>query len=195
MGRSTRNFPLMFTSSAKSSNSNHTWLVRLLIGVALITRTTHAATLIWRSYGSHVRRQLGGVRGTARVLACTLVFLILTGGTVLGATKTWPGGGPNDNTSIWAKLGGTAPVANDDLAFAGNLRLTPNQVAALAVNSLSFNSGAGAFTIGGALYTVNSGGITNNSTSTQTINNTITLSAAQTVVGSRSEKEQECAME
>jgi autotransporter-associated beta strand protein len=95
------------------------------------------------------------------------------------ATRTWTGGGPNDNASVAANWGGTAPVANDDIAFAGTIRLTPNQNSVGTINSISFNSGAGAFTLGGALLTISSGGITNNSVNTQTINNAITLSAAQ----------------
>jgi autotransporter-associated beta strand protein len=52
-----------------------------------------------------------------------------------------------------------------------------------SINSLTFNSGAGAFTLsstGGFVLTIQGGGITNNSASTETINNAITLGAAQT---------------
>jgi autotransporter-associated beta strand protein len=52
-----------------------------------------------------------------------------------------------------------------------------------SINSLTFNSGAGAFTLsstGGFVLTVQGGGITNNSASTETINNAVTLGAAQT---------------
>jgi len=46
---------------------------------------------------------------------------------------------------------------------------------------LSFNSGAGAFTLGGARYTIRTAaGVTNNSAATETINNAITLGIAQT---------------
>lgn len=88
----------------------------------------------------------------------------------------------DNNTSTGANwLGGAAPSANDDLVFGGSLRLTPNQVAALTIGSLTFNSTAGAFTLGGAAYTINtSAGVTNNSTNTETINNAITLGIAQT---------------
>ncbi|MEY2488319.1 MAG: hypothetical protein QOC70_261, partial [Verrucomicrobiota bacterium] len=105
-----------------------------------------------------------------------------TGGTdAVTSIKTWTGGGADNNTSTAGNWGGVAPVANDDLAFAGSVRLTPNQVAALTINSLSFNSGASAFTLGGAAYTIRTAaGVTNNSAATQTINNAIILSIAQT---------------
>ncbi len=116
-----------------------------------------------------------------RLLIGSLVFLIITGGAGLGATKTWTGGGADNNVSTAANWGGTTPVANDDVQFAGSVRVIPNLDVSLAINSLSFNSGAAAFTIGGNnLATVSSGGVTNNSTNTQTINNPIALAAAQT---------------
>ena len=51
------------------------------------------------------------------------------------------------------------------------------------ISSLTFNTLAGAFTLsstGGFVLTIQSGGITNNSASTETINNAITLGTAQT---------------
>ena len=96
------------------------------------------------------------------------------------AVRTWTGGGASDDTSLAANWDSGAPAPGDDLAFAGTIRLTPNQVAALAVSSLGFNSGAGGFVLGGSTYTVGTGGVTNNSTATQTINNALTLSSAQT---------------
>src|SRR5438477_7565748 len=70
------------------------------------------------------------------------------------ATLTWSGGGASDDTSLGANWGATAPVAGDLLHFAGSVRLTPNQVAALSIGSLTFDSGAGAFTLGGNTYTI-----------------------------------------
>ncbi|HTJ78599.1 MAG TPA: PEP-CTERM sorting domain-containing protein [Rariglobus sp.] len=48
------------------------------------------------------------------------------------------------------------------------------------INSLSFDSNAGAFSLSGSDLGIGAGGITNNSTSTQTIANQITLGANQT---------------
>lgn len=96
------------------------------------------------------------------------------------ATATWTGAGGDNNFSTGANWGGTAPSAGDDLVFSGTTRLSPNAGSNLSINSLSFSIGAGAFTIGGNDLTIGSGGITNNSTSSETINNQLTLSANQT---------------
>jgi autotransporter-associated beta strand protein len=68
------------------------------------------------------------------------------------------------------------------LIFAGANSLLPQLSSGLTVGSLSFAAGAGTFTLGGAgVYTINtSAGVTNSSTSTETINNAITLGIAQT---------------
>ena len=90
-------------------------------------------------------------------------------------TYTWNGGGGNDNWSTGANWdGGNAP-SNDgsaDIVFDGGTRLTPSLDANCSVRSLTFASGAGAFTLGGSSTLTISGtaGITNNDTdSTQTI--------------------------
>jgi autotransporter-associated beta strand protein len=67
--------------------------------------------------------------------------------------------------------------------FGGVARLTPDMDASWNINSLTFNATAGAFSLGstgGFTLTVGVGGITNNSTNTETINNAIVLGAAQT---------------
>ena len=97
--------------------------------------------------------------------------------------QTWDGGGTNNNwttTTNW--VGDLAPLNNGtaNLAFGGVTRLTPNVDTPWAINSLSFNAGAGTFTIGGSTFTNGVGGITNNDADIQTINNTLTLGAAQT---------------
>ncbi|MFN2507154.1 MAG: beta strand repeat-containing protein [Chthoniobacterales bacterium] len=121
----------------------------------------------------------------ARALSSTL-FSVAVFCCVLGlrlevaraAIRTWNGGGASDDTSLAANWGTTgAPIAGDALQFGGTLRLTPNQVAALSIASLTFNTGAGAFVLGGNTYTL-SAGVTNSSAATQTINNAITLSGA-----------------
>jgi len=68
------------------------------------------------------------------------------------ATPTWNGGGGADrNWTTAANWGGTAPVANDSLVFAGTTGLTPsnNFAANTQFNGLTFNAGAGAFTLSG----------------------------------------------
>ena len=68
------------------------------------------------------------------------------------ATATWTGGGADDNWTNLLNWGGTAPVANDSLVFAGTTRLNPNInnfAANTQFNGLTFNAGAGAFTLTG----------------------------------------------
>ena len=102
------------------------------------------------------------------------------------AGTTWDGGGANNLWSTannWNPNGVPANNGTASLAFAGSTRLAPDMDANWNINSLTFNSGAGAFTLsstGGFVLTIQGGGITNNSASTQTINNAITLGTAQT---------------
>ena len=100
--------------------------------------------------------------------------------------QTWNGAGANDlwsNGNNW--VGGVAPVnvGTAAVAFGGSTRLTPDMDANWNILSLTFNSGAGAFTLGSTgsfTLTIQTGGITNSSSSTETINNAITLGAVQT---------------
>ena len=102
------------------------------------------------------------------------------------AGTTWDGGGANNLWSAannWNPNGVPANNGTASLAFAGSTRLAPDMDANWNINSLTFNSGAGAFALsstGGFVLTIQGGGITNNSASTETINNAITLGAAQT---------------
>lgn len=102
------------------------------------------------------------------------------------AGTTWDGGGANNLWSTannWNPNGVPANNGTASLAFAGSTRLAPDMDANWNINSLTFNSGAGAFTLsstGGFVLTIQGGGITNNSASTETINNAITLGTAQT---------------
>ncbi|MHC4503270.1 MAG: hypothetical protein ACYTFI_08200, partial [Planctomycetota bacterium] len=99
-------------------------------------------------------------------------------------TFTWDGGGADNNWSTGANWVGDVapdPAVPDDIVFAGATRLTPNVDVAWSVNSITFAATADTFTIGGAQLTIDAGGITNNDTdSTQTIDCTIDVAAAQT---------------
>ncbi len=104
------------------------------------------------------------------------------------ATFTWDGGGGNNNWSTagnWTVAGvPTQPGTGlDDLQFAGGTRLTPNMQASYNINSLTFNTGSGTFTLGntgGTTLTLQGGGVTHNDNSTQTVNiSTIVLGASQ----------------
>lgn len=98
------------------------------------------------------------------------------------ASYTWNGGStPSPKWSIKQNWNGTDLVAatNSDLYFGGVIRLTDN-TNDFAVNSnfrnITFNSGAGAFTLKGNGIILN-GGITNSSVNAQTINLNMALTA------------------
>src|SRR5215216_4908151 len=91
-----------------------------------------------------------------RVLAKRSMVIATCAG-VLGAAgaaygATWTGGGADNNWTTAGNWGGTAPVADDALAFAGLLRLTnTNDFSTnVAFSGITFNAGAGAFTLNGA---------------------------------------------
>ena len=89
----------------------------------------------------------------------------------------WNGGGTDNNWSTkpdWDFL----PTNDDDLTFAGTTRLSPSNDSLSRVGFITFSNTAGAFTLSGNAVTI-AGGITNNSTNTQTIGLNLTLSAAQ----------------
>ncbi len=118
-------------------------------------------------------------------MAC-VVILMGVGKEAVAQTVTWTGGAADNNwsqTANWS-TGSTPPSGlSTDLIFAGSTRFAPNQTANWQVKSLAFASGAGAFTLGstgGFVLSVDSGGITNNSTNTQTISNALKLTAGQT---------------
>lgn len=114
-------------------------------------------------------------------LAALLCALSL--GTSNAVTLTWTGLAGDGNIASagnWSPSQG--PVTSDLLIFAGTNSLLPQLSSGLTIGSLSFNSTAGAFTLGGAgTYTINTAaGVTNSSAATETINNNITLGLAQT---------------
>lgn len=103
----------------------------------------------------------------------------------VAATFTWNGGGTDDNWSTAANWSGNAVAASATdtaLRFGGATRLTPTATSAFSLNSITFEAGAGAFTLGGSALTLTAGGsVTNNSSSLQTLANSgVTLSGAST---------------
>jgi autotransporter-associated beta strand protein len=97
-------------------------------------------------------------------------------------------GSPNWTSGVTVPAaGGTYTVASGDTLFFGSSSTTTlnNNLSAATYGGFAFNSGASAFTIGGNSFTI-SGGITNNSTSTQTIDNAIALSTAAHVFSAAS---------
>jgi len=101
-------------------------------------------------------------------------------------TRTWDGGGANDNINTAANwVGDVAPVNGDLLVFTGSTRTTPALSANLTVDSITFNSSASPFTLGGgSTFTITpvvaSFGVENQDADNQTINTATKLGANQT---------------
>ncbi|MDD4019252.1 MAG: autotransporter-associated beta strand repeat-containing protein [Kiritimatiellae bacterium] len=89
---------------------------------------------------------------------------------VRAENRTWTGGGGDANWSTPANWGGTAPTTNDTLFFSGTTRLasTNDLPEDIPLAGIIFNSGAGAFTLGGNRLTLN-GNVSNLSASAQTL--------------------------
>lgn len=118
--------------------------------------------------------------------ACCLGFVVAQA--PLTAQSIWDGGG-SDNIFITADnwQGNTAPTSGITTAvqFAGITQTTVDLNAAFQLQTLTFNSGAGAFTLGGAgLLTIQglgnnfTGAVVNSSANLQTIGVNMTLSGA-----------------
>lgn len=128
------------------------------------------------------------IRRLALFLLALLSALSLT--TAPAASPSiWNGGGTNDNWSNADNWNGNAPVPDIayDLQFGGTARLTPfNDFPDLSnFGSLTFDAGAGAFTLSGNSIMLN-GNVANNSTSLQTINHPIVATVTKTVTTSAS---------
>ena len=128
------------------------------------------------------KSQLGRIR-----LALGLLSVVVTG--ILSssaADRTWNGAGDGTTMNSAANwVGGVAPVAGDALFFGGStgLSVNNNYGANTTFAGITFNSGAGTFTLtGNAINLTNATapnpGITNNSTSLQTISLVINLNGA-----------------
>ena len=100
------------------------------------------------------------------------------------AQSLWNGSGADDNWTTGANWGGTAPVANANLQFGGSTRLGPvnNFGAGTNFNSLTFNSGADAFTLSGNRILL-SGDVVNSSSVLQTIDLEMTMTWNRTLNG------------
>ena len=100
---------------------------------------------------------------------------------------TWDGNTGNSPQSTWSTGNNWDPnsaptrTGGHDLVFATGYKLVNEADGGdWTINSLSFGSNAGAFTLTGGGLKIGAGGVTNGSTSTQTINNQIELTADQT---------------
>jgi autotransporter-associated beta strand protein len=116
-------------------------------------------------------------------LACALVASTWA---VVGhaqATRTWSSTTTNGTWSVagnWTS--GTAPVANDSLAFnatTGTTTLNNNIAAATQFNGITFNTGVSAYTLTGNQITLG-GSVINNSSNLQTIALPLALASTRT---------------
>jgi MYXO-CTERM domain-containing protein len=91
-------------------------------------------------------------------------------------TATWNGSGSDTNWSTAGNWAGTALASNSALIFAGtsNLNANNNTAAGNQFNSITFNSGAGAFNLTGNGIAL-AGDVMNNSTNPQTVNIALAL--------------------
>jgi fibronectin-binding autotransporter adhesin len=101
----------------------------------------------------------------------------------LSLDHVWTGEGNNNNWTTAANWGGATPQANDPLVFDGTARLnnTNDFAAGVSFSGMTFNAGAGAFTLSGNSITL-TGDIINNSSQTQTINLPLLLSGGNRTV-------------
>ena len=120
--------------------------------------------------------------GSLRLCAGVLCLLLAWGLGRAQTTFTWSGAGANSNWTTAANWGGTAPTSTTTTAviFAGTTRLAPNLNGAATVGSLvpiprTFTLGS----TGGSTLTIDSGGITTNSASAETISTALALNSSQ----------------
>lgn len=101
---------------------------------------------------------------------------------VPAADRTWDGLGADNLWTNPDNWDGVAPVAGDALFFGGVTRLTPSNdvLADTSFAGITFNSGAGAFSLSGNRITLG-GNILNGSSNLQTISLAMILDAARTL--------------
>ena len=126
-----------------------------------------------------IRRLFWPIRSGFVGWLLALLCLVTSSTSLFAAVRTWDGGGGNGNWADPLNWDGdaTAPVANDDLVFAGSTQLTTtNNIATadISFNSMTFAAAAGAFTLAGSRITL-AGNITNSSSNNQTISLSIIL--------------------
>lgn len=96
---------------------------------------------------------------------------------VSAITRTWTGNNTNwQPANSWSPNAGGGIQNGDDAVFDNNLSTTTtNNIVSLALNSITFGTGAGAFDHTGNTIALGAGGLINNSTNTQTISLALTL--------------------
>lgn len=113
----------------------------------------------------------------------------ITSFTIAADAVTWNGGGADNKWTSnpnWAENLGPG-IIGDSVTLAGTVQLAPDMNTNYTLTGLTFDATAGAFTIGssnGSTLTNGSGGVVNNSGSTETVNVPVVVNAAQTFLAS-----------
>ncbi len=122
------------------------------------------------------------------VAAVALAVFAFTSAASAQSTEIWTTGA-GDGTGDWSAAGnwtGTnlPPISGDSLTFgatAGTTTLNDDLTnSSFNIGTITFNSGSPAYTMTGNAFTL-TGGITDNATSTETINDAINMTAVQTL--------------
>ena len=113
-----------------------------------------------------------------RLFLATAMLTLAAGGQALAGNFLWDGGSLVDSnwgtTANWNPDGAPANNGSAAIHMAGLTRLTPNVDGAWNIASLTFDNGAGAFTLSGSTLTIN-GDVVNMDPDAQTINNAINM--------------------
>ena len=116
-------------------------------------------------------------------LGLVLFGALLSATAAQAVTRTWTGGGGDDNWVTAANWGGTAPNPGDDLVFPGGTpRLSPNNNfgAGTSFNTISFTGSSGGYTLVGNAFQLVAGINATNTAGSNTIQMGLTLTASQT---------------
>ena len=126
------------------------------------------------SFTSNSTQQIYGYFSLDTAAGGSLVFHATLGAAqYIAATGAW------DNTANWQ--GGFVPADGSSVSFSGNATTSSvDTVRDRSVGSMTFDSGEGSFTIANHIISIY-GGVTNNSTNTQTISSALILASDVTV--------------
>lgn len=142
-------------------------------------------SLTWQASLSRLRASATALAGISALILGAPLALHAQGNDAW-STNPADGNFTGINWTTGSTTPGTPPTgtiaAGDNLYFGTSsiVALTNDEATGFSIGSFTFISGASAFTIGGNSFALGVGGITNNSTSLQTINAAFTLAATST---------------
>lgn len=101
---------------------------------------------------SPLRHHMSAARTIRTLSLATAILFTIHISTARAVTRTWDGGGADNNWTSGLNWSGTAPGAGDDLVFAGATRLSP-------VNDLTAGTSFAGFTFSSAGFSLSGNGI------------------------------------